>query len=144
MVQAADRSLPEPSLSTPQKLGLTEAAAYLAIDETDVARLVRLGEIAAAGGTGQLVFTTHDLDAYLLRKSQMTQWEYLFIEVVEEKRLPRPWTINGEEIPGWKNGPSIYAFTDDLGREGWELVGAPGNSKGALVGLVFKRPRRGP
>lgn len=144
MVQAADRPLPEPSQSPPETLGLTEAASYLALDETDVARLVRLGEIATSAGAEKLEFTTSDLDAYLLRKSQMTQWEYLFVEVVEEKRLPRPWTVNGAEIPNWKHGPSIYTYTEDLGREGWELISAPSNSKGALVGLVFKRPRRGP
>lgn len=144
MVQAADRSLPDPSLASPETLDLTGAAAYLAVDETDVARLVRLGEIATVAGAGKLEFTSRDLDAYLLRKSQMTQWEYLFVEVVEERRLPRPWTVNGAEIPNWKNGPSIYTYTEDLGREGWELISAPSNGKGALVGLVFKRPRQGP
>lgn len=144
MVHSPDRTTSVGAVPPPETLDLTSAAAYLGFTETEVARLAHLGEIPTARTAGCLIFTPSDLDAYLRRKSYMTQWEYMFVEVVEERRVPRPWTMNGEEIPNWKNGPSIYAFTADMGREGWELISAPSNAKGTLVGLVFKRPRSGP
>lgn len=134
-------ALDRPIAGEEEALSLVATAAYLAISETDLMRLARQGEIPYSGPDTAPRFRTVDLDKYLERKSIMTTWEYLFVEVMEEKRIPRAWTINGEEIRDWRKGPSIYAFTDGLGREGWELVSAPSNQRGALVGLVFKRQR---
>jgi hypothetical protein len=58
----------------------------------------------------------------------------------------RPRFINGQEIDRWMDGPVIHDYLDQLGQEGWELVGA--NAGKRLYGssdqyqLFFKRPRQ--
>lgn len=121
-------------------LDIFEAAAHLAMSESDLHRLITRGEIAGVWEGSDLRFRREDLDDYLIRKSSLTKWEYVFVEVQEEKRVPRAATLNGEPLPDWKRGPSIYEFTAQLGEEGWELVGTHDTDKGLIVGLTFKRP----
>ena len=126
---------------SPIILDATEAAAYLAVSETALHRLAARGELPHTQQGDERYFRVEDLDAYLRRRSAMPKWEYLFVEVLEEKHVPRPATVNGRPLPDWKRGPSIYQYADDLGDEGWELVGAHGADKGVLAGLIFKRPK---
>jgi hypothetical protein len=121
-------------------LDMFAAADYLAASEADVYRLYTWGEILGVWEGSDLRFRREDLDEYVFRKSRMTKWEYLFVEVQEERRVPRAATMNGEPLPDWKRGPSIYDFTAQLGEEGWELVGTHDTDKGVIVGLTFKRP----
>ena len=122
-------------------LDVHEAAAYLAFSETTLHRLVRWKELPARRDGERLGFRVDDLDAYLIRRSRVPKWEYLFVEVDEDKHVPRPATFNGEPLENWKKGPSIFDFSNQLGGEGWELVIAHGDEKGILVGLIFKRQR---
>jgi len=48
-------------------------------------------------------------------------WDYLHI-VCEEGR---PRYINGQEIPNWQQGPTIFEATHHLFQKGWELVDVP-------------------
>ncbi len=63
----------------------------------------------------------------------------------------KPSHLNAELIPNWDDGPDVAAYSNALGREGWELVNlavsAAGISstvgRGSLVEfyrLVFNRP----
>lgn len=33
-----------------------------------------------------------------------------------------PWTVNGDELPHWREGPGLYAFVEQRRAEGWSLV----------------------
>ncbi len=72
----------------------------------------------------------------------MQKWEYFFLtaEKVEGVWLPR--FVNGEELAGWLEGPSLYEFSNQHGDEGWELVNITWQAKENLTHhrLVFKRP----
>jgi hypothetical protein len=74
----------------------------------------------------------------LYRKAaSMQKWDYLF--VVVQENLPR--YVNGEQLPDWKKGQSIFQFVKQLGVEGWELVSAPMVSfRFQDASLIFKRP----
>jgi hypothetical protein len=72
----------------------------------------------------------------------MQKWEYTFVSC-EHKKAWRPRWVNDEELPNWKKGPTIYEFSNRLGREGWELVNLDTTSyRGSTYTyrLTFKRP----
>jgi hypothetical protein len=56
--------------------------------------------------------------------------------------------VNDRELPNWKKNPSIYAWSKELGDQGWELVTvhAPVNNSGerSAYRLVFNRPKSEP
>jgi hypothetical protein len=52
---------------------------------------------------------------------QKQNWDYLHI-VCEEGR---PRYVNGQEIPNWQQGPTLWEAVRHLFRKGWELVDNP-------------------
>jgi hypothetical protein len=52
----------------------------------------------------------------------MQKWEYLFLTAEKAEGVWLPRFVNGEELEGWLEGPSLYEYSDQLGDEGWELV----------------------
>ena len=60
----------------------------------------------------------------------MAKWEYISIYV---DSFPigfsgvglKVRTINGQELPNWKEGLSIYDHISQLGEQGWEMVSTP-------------------
>jgi hypothetical protein len=74
------------------------------------------------------------------------KWEYLYVQLDEgEKGVWRPRKINGQDVPNWKKGPAVDAFSNQMGGLGWELVSTPFASNGTDMivdfRLIFKRPR---
>ncbi len=67
----------------------------------------------------------------------MQTWEYLFVRVDMARNSRRPRAVNGEQLQNWKQGPTIIEFANELGEQGWELIGA------SVAGFefVFKRPK---
>lgn len=51
----------------------------------------------------------------------MQNWDYLHV-VCEEGR---PRYINGQEIPNWQQGPTLFEAVNHLFLKGWELVDNP-------------------
>ena len=72
----------------------------------------------------------------------MQKWEYLFLTAEKAEGVWFPRFVNGEELEGWLEGPSLYEFSDQLGDKGWELVNITWQAKEQLKHhrLVFKRP----
>lgn len=75
----------------------------------------------------------------------MQQWEYVFVTCEYANDDWQPRFVNGEELRDWQDGPPMYAFTNEMGAHGWELVSVavPSNGQGIAVDirLVFKRPK---
>lgn len=70
-------------------------------------------------------------------------WEYLFVTAGWDKGWRAQW-LNDEELPAWQQGPVLYAFANQLGDEGWELVTVTtfGEADAAKARrLIFKRAR---
>lgn len=65
-------------------------------------------------------------------------WEYLFLEV-EGAWNPRVRYQNHQEVPNWRQGPPLYEYVNQLGAEGWELVGLQGYQN---QDMVFKRAKQ--
>jgi len=65
----------------------------------------------------------------------MQKWEYWEVVVYFDKQVPFPFIVNGQELRDWKKGPNWFTYRNQLGDQGWELVGF-GNG-----GWVFKRPK---
>jgi hypothetical protein len=53
------------------------------------------------------------------------RWEYMEV-VFRDYSGYRPRRVNGEEQRDWKNAPVIFHYLNQLGDEGWELVGVGG------------------
>ena len=69
----------------------------------------------------------------------MQKWNYMFLACYRsEGKTWTPRFINGQEIPNWSDGQSLYKISDDLGQEGWELIGI--DIQQEVYRLVFKRP----
>lgn len=60
-------------------------------------------------------------------KPKRQVWEYREV-VFREYGGFRPRYVNGEELAGWKDGPSIHEYLNLLGAEGWEVAGVGGQS----------------
>ncbi|HAZ45003.1 MAG TPA: hypothetical protein DDW76_10635 [Cyanobacteria bacterium UBA11369] len=70
----------------------------------------------------------------------LPKWEYCFVRLNYFAGDFRPQSINGEELRD-KPLPNLHDFTNQLGDQGWELVGVnytPGYGYGFLI---FKRPK---
>jgi hypothetical protein len=54
----------------------------------------------------------------------MQKWEYLYINsAFNQNHEWIPQWINGVELRDWANGPRMYEVSNQLGEQGWELVG---------------------
>ena len=64
-------------------------------------------------------------------------WDYLFVMGDEE----RPRYVNGQEIPNWKEGPTLSDAMHYLIRKGWKLVS---HSSAVRLGypLIFRRRKK--
>ncbi len=68
-----------------------------------------------------------------------TRWEYMEV-VFRDYGGYRPRYVNGQEQAGWKRAPVIHEYLNQVGEEGWELVGV-GSRHNEQVPAYFKRPR---
>lgn len=64
--------------------------------------------------------------------------QYLFM-LCEEKR---PRSINGKEIPNWRQGPTVSEAANYLGSKGWLLFSDPSAVQIGYVKLTFIRPKQ--
>ncbi len=77
----------------------------------------------------------------------MQKWDYLFIVVDSENVHDpgRPRYVNGQELPNWKQGQSIFGVMNQLQWQGWELVsgglGYPIKKQLSQNPIIFKRPK---
>jgi len=69
----------------------------------------------------------------------MQKWEYLFVVGDFSGGAWRPRVINGKVIEDWKKGPTIYEASNQLGEQGWELVGFTVTRLIECYRLTFKR-----
>lgn len=68
----------------------------------------------------------------------MQKWEYLVVGITTDgahSPIWFPWYVNFVEQRNWKKGPNMAIYMNQLGEEGWELVGKDGPM------LIFKRPK---
>jgi len=52
----------------------------------------------------------------------------------------RPRFVNGEEQTGWKRAPLIHNYLNQMGEQGWELVGVGGRHNDQMP-AYFKRQK---
>lgn len=69
----------------------------------------------------------------------MQKWEYMYVEV--DFGSDKPKRVNGQELRDWKKIPHISMFINELGEQGWELVGYFNQMRNTLNPMVFKRPK---
>ncbi|MEA3335454.1 MAG: hypothetical protein U9R25_06050 [Chloroflexota bacterium] len=78
------------------------------------------------------------------KTTPVTVWQHLLISFCDSQGW-RPRYINGREIKGWTQAPLVHDYMEQLGEDGWELVGAgngkPLYGKTDYVQLFFKRPK---
>lgn len=67
------------------------------------------------------------------------KWEYMEV-VFRDYGGYRPRFVNGEEQGDWKRAPLIHYYLNQLGEEGWELVGVGGRHNDQMP-AYFKRAR---
>jgi hypothetical protein len=67
------------------------------------------------------------------------RWEYMEV-VFRDYNGYRPRWVNGEEQPAWKNAPVIYHYLNQLGDEGWDLVGV-GSRHNDEMPAYFRRQK---
>ena len=72
-------------------------------------------------------------------KEQPPRWEYMEV-VFRDYGGYRPRYVNGEEQSGWKKEAVIHEYLNQLGKEGWELVGV-GSRHNDEMPTYFKRPQ---
>ena len=65
------------------------------------------------------------------------QWEYMEV-IFREFRGWRPRYVNGAELDDWKEQPEIGDYLNQMGQEGWEMVGIV-NSRRNMRDVYFKR-----
>ncbi len=72
-------------------------------------------------------------------RPKQARWEYMEV-VFRDYGGYRPRFVNGEEQSGWKQAPLIHDYLNQVGEEGWELVGVGGRHNDQMP-AYFKRTR---
>ena len=70
-------------------------------------------------------------------KPKRQQWEYQEV-IFRDYGGFRARYVNGEELAGWKDGPIIYEYLNQLGADGWELAGV-GSQHHREMAIYLKR-----
>lgn len=70
-------------------------------------------------------------------KPKVQSWEVREV-VFRDYGGYRPRYVNGEELEGWKDGPVIHEYLNELGAEGWELAGV-GSRENREMPVYLKR-----
>ena len=56
-----------------------------------------------------------------------------------------PKAIDGQDLANWRQGPTMYEYTNQLGAEGWELVTVSHTGQRDIYDrFIFKRPAFSP
>lgn len=84
-----------------------------------------------SSGTGQ--------PARKRRNARPSRWEYMSVRF-RDYRGWRPRFVNENELPGWKEGPEILEYLNQLGADGWEMVGIVSKGRSERD-AYFKRPK---
>jgi hypothetical protein len=71
-------------------------------------------------------------------KPKQDRWEYLEV-VFRDYGGYRPRFVNGEEQGGWKQAPLIHDYLNQMGEEGWELVGVGGRHNDQMPAYLKRR-----
>ena len=64
-------------------------------------------------------------------------WEYQEV-IFRDYGGFRPMCVNGEELAGWKEGPRIHEYLNQLGEDGWEVAGV-GSKHNREMPVYLKR-----
>jgi hypothetical protein len=59
--------------------------------------------------------------------------------VFRDYRGYRPRIVNGDELPGWKKAPVILHYLNQVGEQGWELVGVGGRHNDEMPAYFRRR-----
>ncbi len=70
-------------------------------------------------------------------RSRQPKWEYMEV-IFRDYGGYRPRYVNGQEQRGWKQAPIIHEYLEQIGEEGWELVGVGGRDNREMP-AYFKR-----
>jgi len=70
-------------------------------------------------------------------RAKHPKWEYMEV-IFRDYGGYRPRYVNGQEQEGWKQAPVIHEYLNQLGEEGWELVGV-GSRHNEQMPAYFKR-----
>lgn len=70
-------------------------------------------------------------------RAKHLKWEYMEV-IFRDYGGYRPRYVNGQEQQGWKQAPLIHETLNQLGEEGWELVGV-GSRHNEQMPTYFKR-----
>lgn len=68
------------------------------------------------------------------------EWEYREV-VFRDYRGWRARLVNGRELGDWKTSPTIVAYLEQAGNDGWELV-SMGDRHNNQKEAYFKRPKQ--
>lgn len=71
----------------------------------------------------------------------MQKFEYLMLRCDYYDEVLYPRLIGGTELPNWKKNPPIHEYLNQLGEQGWELVGIPYQNieQPSVRRFIFKR-----
>jgi hypothetical protein len=70
-------------------------------------------------------------------RAKRQSWEYREV-VFRDYGGYRPRYVNGEELAGWKKGPTIHEYLNQVGADGWELAGV-GSRNNLEMPVYLKR-----
>ena len=73
-------------------------------------------------------------------RAKHPKWTYMEV-VFRDYGGYRPRYVNGQEQSGWKRAPLIHDYLNQLGEEGWELVGVGGRHNDQMP-AYFKRAKK--
>lgn len=71
----------------------------------------------------------------------MQKWEYCFVRFDYFAGNLQPQSINGNELRDKDKRPSLNELSNQLGEEGWEMVGINYTHNYGFGLMIFKRPK---